>query len=217
MLLRYLSITVVYIIIGKYYFTLCFRQWSSSRNIVIHSLPTQRAHTLPNTIPDVAPNRIGIGYDIHRLVGPDEGGKPFKLGGVLVENPNIFVLGHSDGDAILHAVADAILGAVGRGDIGEHFSDLDSFHEDMDSRMILDFALQEASKLGYHPSNVDINIILQHPRLGCELKNRIRATLAELLGTGVCVNVKAKTNEGLDALGRGDAVACHAIILLKLK
>ncbi|GFE55556.1 2-C-methyl-D-erythritol 2,4-cyclodiphosphate synthase [Babesia ovis] len=213
--LHLVSLALVYLIIGSRFVALGFRQWAGHSSATIHSLPTQTLHNTADTTHYGVPHRVGIGYDIHRLVGPDEGGKPFRLGGVQVEDPNIFVVGHSDGDAVLHAVSDAILGALGLGDIGEHFSDLDSSHKDMDSRTILNFALSEASKLGYRPSNVDINIILQRPRLGTELKNRVRSTLSELLGPGVCVNVKAKTNEGIDALGRGEAVACQAVALMK--
>ncbi|GBE59909.1 2-C-methyl-D-erythritol 2,4-cyclodiphosphate synthase [Babesia ovata] len=181
----------------------------------IRELPAHALQSVSDASRATSQYRVGLGYDIHRLVGPNNGGKPFKLGGIDVEGSGVFVVGHSDGDAVLHAIADAVLGAVGRGDIGEHFSDLEAANGNLDSSVILHFALSEARNLGYRPCNVDVNIVLQRPRLGAELKRRITASIRELLGLGVCVNVKAKTNEGLDALGRGEAVACQSVVLLE--
>ncbi|CDR96044.1 2-C-methyl-D-erythritol 2,4-cyclodiphosphate synthase, putative [Babesia bigemina] len=181
----------------------------------IRNLPALASQGVSDASRLASQYRVGLGYDVHRLVGPNNGGKAFKLGGIDVEGSGVFVVGHSDGDAVLHAIADAVLGAVGRGDIGEHFSDLDAANGNLDSGVIVRFALSEARNLGYRPCNVDVNIVLQRPRLGSELKRRITARVGELLGPGVCVNVKAKTNEGLDALGRGEAVACQSVVLLE--
>ncbi|ORM41365.1 2-C-methyl-D-erythritol 2 [Babesia sp. Xinjiang] len=159
--------------------------------------------------------RVGIGYDIHRLVKSGQEGKPFKLGGVLIPDSTVNVIGHSDADVMLHALADAILGAAGCGDIGEHFPDKKASLANMDSKIILQLALQEAYNVGYQPRNVDIIVVIQNPRLGRELKRQICASLSNLLGSNTLVSVKAKTNEGLDALGRGEAVACHVVILLE--
>ncbi|GIX64980.1 2-C-methyl-D-erythritol 2,4-cyclodiphosphate synthase [Babesia caballi] len=210
-----IAILVVYNSNRAYLGVNCFRLSPGPGNGSAYAHHSRVLYSASEDTRTACRHRVGLGYDLHRLVGPGNGGKIFKLGGVFVENSNVFVLGHSDGDAVLHAVADAVLGAVGRGDIGEHFSDLDSTHEDLDSRAILEFALAEASRLGYRPCSVDLNIILQRPRLGRELKRRICESVGSLLGSGVCVNVKAKTNEGLDALGRGEAIACQSVALLE--
>jgi 2-C-methyl-D-erythritol 2,4-cyclodiphosphate synthase len=154
--------------------------------------------------------RIGIGYDIHRLV-PD---RPLRLGGVEIPSPR-GLLGHSDGDALLHALCDALLGAAGLGDIGDHFPDTDPATRGIDSARLLAIVLERVRAAGFAVHNVDTNIIAQQPRLGPH-KEAIRRRLAELLALDPArVSVKAKTNEGLDAVGRGEAIAAQAVVLLE--
>jgi 2-C-methyl-D-erythritol 2,4-cyclodiphosphate synthase len=153
--------------------------------------------------------RVGFGYDIHRL----SSGRLLVLGGVRIESDR-GLLGHSDGDAVLHALSDAIFGAIGSGDIGEHFPDNDPQTEGLDSRVILRTAVDEARAAGYTVRSVDITILAERPKLG-PMKQEIRDSLADLLGLpGEAVGVKARTNEGLDAVGRREAIACHAVVVL---
>lgn len=153
--------------------------------------------------------RTGIGYDVHRTTNA----RPLVLGGVRV--PCEFGLaGHSDADVVLHAIGDALLGAAGLGDIGELFPDSDPAHKDADSRRFLAEIVQRIRAAGYSVGNVDLIIHAERPRLGSH-KPRIRAALAELLGLPPdAVGVKATTNEGLGAIGRGEAIACWASVLL---
>ncbi len=155
-------------------------------------------------------DRIGIGYDIHRTVA----GRPLVLGGVVI--PAEFgLLGHSDADVVLHAICDAILGAAGLGDIGEHFPDSDPQWQGAASTQFVREALRLAAAKGLRPGNVDVLIIAERPRLG-PLKQAIRAGIAAALELPEsAVNVKAGTNEGIDALGRGEAIACQAVALLR--
>jgi 2-C-methyl-D-erythritol 2,4-cyclodiphosphate synthase len=155
------------------------------------------------------PYRIGSGHDTHRL-GP---GRPLVLGGVRVEHSRGLV-GHSDADVVLHAVTDALLGAAGLGDIGDVYPDTDPHWKDADSRRFLSETLAKLNQRGWRVVNLDVTIFAQEPKLG-PVKNEIRKTLAALLGTPVeCVNVKAKTGEGVGHIGRGEAIACHAVVLL---
>lgn len=154
--------------------------------------------------------RTGIGYDLHRTAA----GRRLVLGGVDV--PCVFGLaGHSDADVVLHALCDALLGAAGLGDIGEHFPDTDAAHKGADSRAFVREVLARVSHAGLSVVNVDVIIHAERPRL-MPYKSLIRASLAELLGIPrESVGVKAATNEGLDAVGRGEAIACFASVLLR--
>ena len=154
--------------------------------------------------------RTGIGYDLHRTAA----GRPLVLGGVRI--PCEFGLsGHSDADVVLHAVCDALLGAAGLGDIGELFPDTDPAHKDADSRVFVAEVLRRVSDAGYAIGNVDTVIHAERPKLA-EYKPLIKASLAEMLAVGTdAVGVKATTNEGLDALGRGESIACWATVLLR--
>ena len=153
--------------------------------------------------------RIGIGYDIHRLV-PE---RKLRLGGVDVPC-EVGLLGHSDGDVLLHAICDALLGAAGLGDIGEQFPDTDPAYKDIDSTRLLAATLDKIHAAGYRVVNVDTNILAERPRLKAH-KPAIRARLAALLGLdATAVGLKARTHEGLDAIGRGEAIAAHAVVLL---
>lgn len=154
--------------------------------------------------------RIGVGYDLHRLTG----GRPFLLGGVLIPYPQ-GPAGHSDGDALLHALIDAMLGAAALGDIGTHFPSSDSQWRDVASTVLLEKTRHMIEQAGFSIGNVDATIILERPMLAPHLP-KVRESIASTLGIDVDkVSVKAKTNEGMDALGRGHAVAAHAVVLLE--
>jgi 2-C-methyl-D-erythritol 2,4-cyclodiphosphate synthase len=154
--------------------------------------------------------RIGIGHDTHRLVE----GRPLILGGILVEFTR-GLAGHSDADVVLHAVTDALLGAAGLGDIGDAFPDNDPAWKDADSRVFLESAVMRLNQAGWHVVNLDVIIFAQEPKLG-PTKGRIRQHLAELLGlTAGAVNIKAKTGEGVGHLGRAEAIACQAAVLIE--
>lgn len=154
--------------------------------------------------------RVGLGYDIHRLVRD----RPLRLGGVDIPSP-LGLLGHSDADVLLHAVADALLGAAALGDIGEHFPDTDPALRGADSARLLTLIVEKVRAAGFAPLNLDATIITQQPRLGPH-KAAIRARVAQLLGLDPArVNIKAKTNEGLDSVGQGLAIAAQAIVLMQ--
>ena len=153
--------------------------------------------------------RIGIGHDTHRLVA----GRPLVLGGVEVEAER-GAEGHSDADALAHAVTDAILGALCEGDLGVHFPDRDPRWKDADSLQLLARVMWLAGERGYAVVNVDATVMLERPRLRPHIAE-MRAKLAGVLGVEVNrVSVKAKTGEGLDAVGEGLAVAAQAVVLL---
>ena len=154
--------------------------------------------------------RIGIGNDTHRLVA----GRPLIIGGVLIESDR-GADGHSDGDALSHALADAILGALCEGDIGVHFPDSDPQWKDADSLQMLARVCWLARERGYHLVNADATVMLERPKLRDHVA-AIRETLAKTLQVdSVCISVKAKTGEGLDAVGRGEAVTVQAVVLLQ--
>ena len=153
--------------------------------------------------------RIGQGYDIHALV-PE---RKLILGGVHVPYEK-GLLGHSDADALLHALTDALLGAAGLNDIGQLFPDDDPQFKDMDSRILLRAALQKVQAAGYHVGNVDATIICQKPKLAGYLPEMVRNIASDLAVTPSHINLKAKTNESLGHLGRGEGIAVHAVALL---
>ncbi len=153
--------------------------------------------------------RIGIGNDTHRLVA----GRTLILGGLRIESDRV-AEGHSDGDALTHALTDAILGALCDGDIGVHFPDNDAQWKDADSMQLLARVVWLAHERGYAIGNVDTTIMLERPKLR-EHIDAMRENLAKTLNVDMsCVSVKAKTGEGLDAVGRGEAVTAQAIVLL---
>ena len=153
--------------------------------------------------------RIGQGYDIHALVAD----RKLILGGVHIPYEK-GLLGHSDADALLHALTDALLGAAGLNDIGQFFPDTDPQFKDMDSRILLRAALQKVQAAGFQIGNVDATIICQKPKLADFLPEMVRNIATDLLVTPSHVNLKAKTNESLGHLGRGEGVAVHAVALL---
>jgi 2-C-methyl-D-erythritol 2,4-cyclodiphosphate synthase len=153
--------------------------------------------------------RIGIGNDMHRLVA----GRPLIIGGVNV--PYEFgAEGHSDADVLTHAVIDAVLGALADGDIGVHFPDSDERWKDANSFTMLAHVVGLAKKRGFRAVNADTTVMLERPKLR-EHIDQMRQHLAEILGVDVtAMSVKAKTGEGLDCVGRGEAVSAQAIVLL---
>ncbi|MCP4250406.1 MAG: 2-C-methyl-D-erythritol 2,4-cyclodiphosphate synthase [bacterium] len=149
--------------------------------------------------------RVGIGYDIHRLAE----GRKLVLGGVAIDFP-LGLLGHSDGDVVLHAVTDALLGAAGLGDIGDLFPDTDPAYRDADSKQLLAQVMEQVARAGFAANNIDLIVHAEKPKL-TEHKRAIAASIAKLTGLQPeCVNVKAKTNEGLGPLGHADGIACTA-------
>ena len=153
--------------------------------------------------------RIGQGYDVHRLVE----GRPLILGGVTIPHSK-GLLGHSDADALLHAITDALLGAAALGDIGKLFPDTAAEHKDADSRRLLREAYQAVQRAGWRVVNVDSTVIAQQPKLRPHI-DAMRANIAADLGLPLeCVNIKGKTNEKLGYLGREEAVEAQAVVLL---
>ncbi|MCX5755347.1 MAG: 2-C-methyl-D-erythritol 2,4-cyclodiphosphate synthase [Gemmatimonadetes bacterium] len=151
-------------------------------------------------------SRVGIGYDSHRF-GP---GDALILGGVRIPAVQALV-GHSDADAICHAVTDALLGAAALGDIGALFPDTDPANKGRDSIAMLGAAVQRARDAGWIPGNVDITVICEEPKIGPH-RNAIRARLAAAIGLDVdAVSVKGKTNEGMGWIGRNEGIAVIAV------
>ena len=154
--------------------------------------------------------RIGQGYDVHQLVE----GRDLILGGVNIPFEK-GLLGHSDADALLHAITDALLGAAGLGDIGSHFPDTAAEFKDADSRVLLREAYQCVQALGWRVVNVDTTVIAQKPKLAPHIP-AMRANIAADLGIQTaCVNIKGKTNENLGYLGRMEAIEAQAAVLLQ--
>jgi len=154
--------------------------------------------------------RAGLGYDLHRLVE----GRPLILGGVTIPSDRGPV-GHSDADVICHAITDAVLGAASLGDIGRHFPDTDPRWKDASSLDLLRRAVAMLPDEGLQVGNVDVTVILERPKIKDHV-DAIRAALSDALGVDVeRVSVKGKTNEGVDAVGRGEAIAAHAIALVR--
>ncbi len=154
--------------------------------------------------------RIGQGFDVHRF----RAGRPLVLCGEVLEG-EIGLDGHSDADVVLHAVTDAVLGAAGAGDIGEHFPPSNSRWKNADSRLFLARALELAGEAGLAPVNCDVTLIGQRPKIA-PYRTRLKTALAALLGLKPgAVNVKATTTEGLGWTGRGEGLACMAVVLME--
>ncbi len=164
--------------------------------------------------------RIGHGYDLHRLepvdpgAGSNRGGRPLILAGVRIESDRGPV-GHSDGDAVFHAITDALLGALGQDDIGTLFPDDDPAN---DGRASIDFvreAMRRVREAGYALGNLDCTVILERPRLK-PLRERLKFSIAAALDVEPGrVNLKGKSHEGVDAIGEGRAIEVHALVLLE--
>ena len=153
--------------------------------------------------------RVGIGYDIHRLVK----GRKLIIGGVEIPFEK-GLLGHSDADVLVHSICDALLGAMGLGDIGQHFPDTDEKYKGISSMKLLKEVMEKIKKEKFKIVNIDANIIAEKPRLLPYIEE-MKKNLKKILGKDVSVNIKARTNEGLGEIGRGEAIASQAIVLLK--
>jgi 2-C-methyl-D-erythritol 2,4-cyclodiphosphate synthase len=154
--------------------------------------------------------RIGHGYDVHRF-GPGDG---LVLGGVSIPHDRGMVA-HSDGDVLIHAVCDALLGALGEGDIGRHFPDTDPANAGIDSRLLLRRVMQLVQRAGWVLGNLDATLIAQAPRMAPHVV-AMRENLADDMAATVAqVNVKATTTETLGFTGRGEGIAAHAVVLLQ--
>ena len=153
--------------------------------------------------------RIGLGYDSHRFEAPG----PLTLGGVTIPFDK-HLAGHSDGDAVCHALTDAVLGAAGLGDIGEMFSDKDPKNAGRSSADMLRLAVERVHAKGLVVVNADVAVIAEAPRLA-DHRNAMRQRLATMLGVATdAVSVKGKTNEGMGWIGRGEGIACVAVVML---
>ena len=156
--------------------------------------------------------RAGTGYDLHRLVA----GRRLVLGGVTIPSER-GALWHSDADVVCHAVTDAILGAATLGDIGRHFPDSDPRWKDANSIDLLRRAVQLVAGQGFVVGNVDVTVLLETPKIRDHV-DAMRASVAAAIGIDVVrVSIKGKTNEGVDAVGRGEAIAAHAIAMIRAR
>lgn len=154
--------------------------------------------------------RIGQGYDVHPLVA----GRKLVLGGVTIPHPK-GLQGHSDADALIHAVCDACLGAAALGDIGKHFPDTDGQYKDIDSRVLLRRVRQALDQAGWRVTNVDATVIAQAPRLAPHIPAMIAHIAADLEMVTSAVNIKATTTEHLGFIGREEGIAAQAVVLLE--
>jgi 2-C-methyl-D-erythritol 2,4-cyclodiphosphate synthase len=153
--------------------------------------------------------RVGLGYDAHRLVA----GRPLILGGVEIPHA-LGLLGHSDADVLTHAIGDALLGAVGAGDLGTHFPDKDPAYKNISSLILLERIMQIVRDRGFQPVNVDATIVAQEPRLAPHIP-AMQTNLAPILGlTPGEVNIKATTTELMGFAGRGEGIAAYAVVLV---
>jgi 2-C-methyl-D-erythritol 2,4-cyclodiphosphate synthase len=154
--------------------------------------------------------RIGHGFDVHRLVA----GRPLKLGGVLIPHES-GLAGHSDADVVLHAIANALLGAIGAGDLGRHFPPGDLRYRDADSAALLGHVVALVTARGYAVGNLDVTIVAQAPTLAPYVEAQT-SRIAEIVRTPAsAVNVKVSSPEGIGALGREEALAAWAVVLLR--
>ena len=154
--------------------------------------------------------RIGHGYDSHRLIP----GRALILGGIPIPHP-LGLDGHSDADALLHAITDAVLGALALGDIGQWFPPSNPDFKNADSRTLLETVLNSDSLTGWHLINLDATLIAEQPKLQPHI-NEMRQQIASIFNTDIdTVSVKATTNEGLDAVGRGEGIAAHCVLLME--
>jgi len=154
--------------------------------------------------------RIGHGYDVHQLVA----GRDLVLGGVKIPHSK-GLLGHSDADALIHAICDACLGAAGLGDLGRHFPDTKAEFKDIDSRVLLRNVREQLQQRGYRVANVDSTVIAQAPKLAPYIEQMAANIAADLAIAPDQVNVKATTTERLGFPGREEGIAAHAVVLLE--
>ncbi|MCM8763557.1 MAG: 2-C-methyl-D-erythritol 2,4-cyclodiphosphate synthase [Candidatus Omnitrophica bacterium] len=153
--------------------------------------------------------RVGLGYDIHRLVK----GRKLFLGGVEIPYEK-GLLGYSDGDVILHALSDALLGAIGKGDIGEHFPNNEPKYKDIASREILNFVFKLVLAKRFIIRNLDITLIAEHPEIS-KYKEKMKKNIGGILRISRDnINIKATTHEGIGSIGKGEAMAAWVVVLL---
>lgn len=156
--------------------------------------------------------RIGHGYDVHRLVT----GRKLIVGGVDIPY-ELGLLGHSDADVLLHAISDAILGALALGDIGKHFPDTDPRYKGADSRALLRHVMELADRKGFRLGNLDATIVAQRPKMAPHISLMREHIAADLVADPERVNVKATTTEELGFAGRGEGIAAYAVVLMEVK
>lgn len=154
--------------------------------------------------------RVGQGFDVHALVE----GRPLIIGGVHIPHTH-GLYGHSDADVLLHAVTDAVLGAAGLGDIGRHFPDTDAQYKGADSRVLLRAAMTKVKEAGWTVINLDATVHAQAPKIGPHASQMVQHLAEDLQITADCINVKAKTNEGLGHLGRKEGIAANVVVLIQ--
>lgn len=154
--------------------------------------------------------RVGFGFDVHQLVE----GRELWLGGVLIPH-SVGALGHSDADVLLHAICDALLGAVALGDIGQHFPDTDPRWKGADSKVLLAAVVELLNEKGWRVGNVDCTLILERPKIMPHVA-AMRGTIAPLLGVAMdAISIKATTSEKMGYIGRAEGVAAHAVALVQ--
>lgn len=186
----------------------------SVKKLFLHLLHAIRTKSYPQkTEPPILNTRIGIGYDIHAFAV----GRPLVLGGISIPNPeNKGLLGHSDADVLVHAIADALLGAAGKHDIGTYFPNNDASIKDISSLLILKKVVEIIQGDGGRIINIDATLIAQEPIIAPYIE-AMQLTLAEILNISISsVGLKATTNEGLGALGRGEGIAALATALIQM-
>ena len=154
--------------------------------------------------------RIGHGYDVHQLVP----GRRLVIGGVEIPYP-MGLLGHSDADVLLHAICDAVLGAIGAGDIGRHFPDSDPAFKGIDSRKLLSHVIDLAAQRGFTVSNIDATVIAESPKLSPYIEQMMAVVAADCRIAVSQTNIKATTTEGLGFAGRKEGIAAHAVVLMQ--
>ncbi len=154
--------------------------------------------------------RIGLGYDAHRLVS----GRPLILGGVEIPH-HLGLSGHSDADVLTHAIGDALLGAVGAGDLGSHFPDTDPAYKDISSLILLERIMAVVREQGYRPVNVDATVVAQAPRLAPHISKMIEKLAPILELSPDAVNIKATTTEKMGFAGREEGIAAYAAVLVE--
>ncbi len=154
--------------------------------------------------------RVGHGFDVHRL----EKGDGVVLGGVRIAC-EFSIVAHSDGDVLIHALCDALLGAAGLGDIGRHFPDTDAKYKNADSRLLLREVMQKLGAAGWRVGNTDLTVIAEAPKIAPHSEAMRKNISADLCVAAGAVNIKATTSEGLGFIGRREGIAAHAVVLLE--
>jgi 2-C-methyl-D-erythritol 2,4-cyclodiphosphate synthase len=154
--------------------------------------------------------RVGVGYDVHALVK----GRSLFLGGIEIPYP-LGLQGHSDADVLLHAICDALLGAIGEGDIGRHFPDTDPQYKDIRSTVLLERVFDRTKKKGFHHLNIDATLVAQKPKLSEFIPQMVKQIALILEVEPGKINVKATSTEGLGFAGRGEGIGAYAVVLVE--